>query len=83
MIAPGGVWAKRLEQAPAWIGALYAVEAQIRDENLTGQAKRERRTGLEVYRDDPDAAIDANHLDRTRCQTHRHRPEPAGDLSIA
>ena len=31
------------EQALAWIGALYAVEAQIRDENLTGQAKRTRR----------------------------------------
>jgi transposase len=31
------------EQALEWIGALYAVEAQIRDEGLTGQAKRARR----------------------------------------
>jgi len=31
------------EQALEWIGALYAVEAQIRDEELTGQAKRARR----------------------------------------
>jgi len=93
------------EQALAWIGALYTVEAQIRDEHLTGQAKRarrqkqakpvvdrffkwidkqfdgngflpsspflsalayirERRTGLEVYLDDPDVAIDTNHLER-------------------
>jgi hypothetical protein len=93
------------EQALAWIGELYAVEAHIRDENLTGPAKRarrqeqarpvvdrlfkwidkqfeshgflpsspflsalaymrERRTGLEVYLDDPDVAIDTNHLER-------------------
>ena len=93
------------EQALTWIGALYAVETKIRDENLTGQAKRarrqeqarpvvdrffkwidkqfeangflpsspflsalayirERRTGLEVYLDDPDVAIDTNHLER-------------------
>jgi hypothetical protein len=31
------------EQALNWIGALYAVEAQIRDHNLTGQAKRKLR----------------------------------------
>ena len=93
------------EQALDWIGALYAVEAQIRDEGLTGQAKRarrqqqakpvvsrlfnwidaqfekqgflpsspflgalayirERRVGLSVYLDDPDVAIDTNHLER-------------------
>jgi hypothetical protein len=93
------------EQALAWIGALYAVEAQIREENLTGPARRarrqeqarpvadrfiqwidkqfdsngfllsspflsalayirERRAGLEVYLDDPDVAIDTNHLER-------------------
>lgn len=93
------------EQALAWIGELYAVEAQIRDENLSGAAKRarrqqqsrpvtdrffkwidkqfdshgflpsspflsalayirERRAGLEVYLDDPDVAIDTNHLER-------------------
>lgn len=93
------------EQALEWIGALYAVEAQIREEHLTGQAKRarrqeqakpvtdrffkwidkqfdshgflpsspflsalayirERRAGLEVYLDDPDVAIDTNHLER-------------------
>lgn len=92
-------------QALEWIGALYTVEAHIREENLTGQAKRarrqeqakpvvdrffkwvdkqfdaqgflpsspflsalayirERRTGLEVYLDDPDVAIDTNHLER-------------------
>jgi transposase len=93
------------EQALTWIGSLYAVEATIRDEHLTGSAKRarrqeqakpiverffkwidkqfdaqgflpsspflsalayirERRTGLEVYLDDPDVAIDTNHLER-------------------
>jgi len=26
-----------------WIGALYAFETKIRDESLTGQAKRARR----------------------------------------
>lgn len=93
------------EQALEWIGALYAVEAQIREDNLTGPAKRarrqeqakpvtdrffkwidkqfdshgflpsspflsalayirERRAGLEVYLDDPDVAIDTNHLER-------------------
>jgi transposase len=93
------------EQALASIGALYAIEAKIRDENLMGPAKRvrrqeqakpivecffkwidkqfdsngflpsspflsalayirERRTGLEVYLDDPDVAIDTNHLER-------------------
>jgi len=87
------------------IGALYAVEAQIRDGQLTGEAKRalrqekarpvldrffawieqqfeqqgflpsspflgalsyirERRTALSVYLDDPDVAIDTNHLER-------------------
>jgi hypothetical protein len=93
------------EQALTWIGALYAIEAQIPDAQLTGTAKhahrqerakpivdrfftwidqqfnrrsflpsspflsalayiRERRTGLEAYLDDPDVAIDANHLER-------------------
>lgn len=93
------------EQALAWIGTLYEVETKIREENLTGQAKRarrqeqakpvadrffkwidkqfeangflpsspflsalayirERRPGLEVYLDDPDVAIDTNHLER-------------------
>jgi transposase len=93
------------DQALEWIGAMYAVEAQIRDEQLTGAAKRarrqerarpiverlfkwidkqfeshgflpsspflaalsyirERRVGLEVYLDDPDVAIDTNHLER-------------------
>ena len=93
------------ERALEWIGALYAVEAQIREEQLTGQAKRvrrqeqakpivarlfawidqqfaaqgflpsspllaalsyirERRAGLSVYLDDPDVAIDTNHLER-------------------
>lgn len=87
------------------IGALYAVEAQIRVEQLTGAAKqarrqeqarpvvqrlfvwidrqfeshgflpsspflgalayiRERRDGLSVYLDDPEVAIDTNHLER-------------------
>ena len=31
------------DQALEWIGALYGVEAQIRDEELTGPAKRARR----------------------------------------
>jgi len=31
------------EQALDWIGALYAVEADIRDDGLTGEAKRARR----------------------------------------
>lgn len=93
------------EQALNWIGALYAVEKQIRDEELVGDAKRalrqtqakpivdrfftwidqqfdqqgflpsspflgalayirERRAGLSVYLDDPDVAIDTNHLER-------------------
>lgn len=102
--------AQQMEPEPAnqmldWIGALYAVESQIRDENLTGNAKRarrqqqskpiaerlfkwidtqfekqgflpsspflaalayirERRVGLSVYLDDPDVAIDTNHLER-------------------
>ena len=102
--------AQDIEPGPAgqvleWIGALYAVEAQIRDRGLTGPAKRahrlahakpvadrffawidkqfdalgflpsspfisalaylrERRAGLEVYLDDPDVAIDTNHLER-------------------
>ena len=102
--------AQQMEPEPAnqmldWIGALYAVESQIRDENLTGNAKRarrqqqskpiterlfkwidtqfekqgflpsspflgalayirERRAGLSVYLDDPDVAIDTNHLER-------------------
>ena len=92
-------------QALEAIGALYAIEAQIRDQGLTGAAKRahrlahakpvadrffawidkqfaglgflpsspfisalayirERRVGLEVYLDDPDVAIDTNHLER-------------------
>jgi len=87
------------------IGALYAVETQIRDEQLMGEAKRalrqekarpvldrffawieqqfaqqgflpsspflgalayirERRAALSVYLDDPDVAIDTNHLER-------------------
>jgi transposase len=92
-------------QALQAIGALYAVEAAIAEQELTGQAKRayrlahakpvaerffawidqqfaalgflpsspfisalayirERRIGLEVYLDDPDVAIDTNHLER-------------------
>ena len=92
-------------QALEAMGALYAVEAAIRDQVLTGSAKRayrlahakpvaerffawidtqfvalgflpsspfmaalayirERRAGLEVYLDDPDVAIDTNHLER-------------------
>lgn len=92
-------------QALDWIGKLYAVEAQIRAQDLRGPAKRalrqakskqvvedlfawidkqfaalgflpsnpfiaalgymrERRAGLEVYLDDPDVAIDTNHLER-------------------
>jgi|GEM_PF-2036851 len=92
-------------QALDWIGALYAIETQIRDEGLAGNAKcahrqeqakpivdrfftwidqqfdrqgflpsspflgalayiRERRAGLSVYLDDPDVAIDTNHLER-------------------
>ena len=92
-------------QALEAIGALYTVEAAIREQALTGQAKRayrlahakpvaerffawidkqfaalgflpsspfiaalayirERRAGLEVYLDDPDVAIDTNHLER-------------------
>ena len=88
-----------------YIVALYAVEAQIRERELTGDAKRdyrqqhtkpmlnrffnlideqfykhgflpsspflgalsyirERRVGLSVYLDDPDVAIDTNHLER-------------------
>lgn len=31
------------DQALEWIGALYAVEAKIRDDGLTGEAKRARR----------------------------------------
>lgn len=102
--------AQDMEPEPAnqmldWIGSLYAVESQIREENLTGNAKRdrrqeqarpilehlfqwidiqfekqgflpsspflgalayirERRAGLSVYLDDPDVAIDTNHLER-------------------
>jgi len=93
------------KEAIATIGALYAVEAQIRDRQLTGEAKRalrqekarpvleqffawierqfeqqgflpsspflgalsyirERRAALSVYLDDPDVAIDTNHLER-------------------
>ena len=92
-------------QALDWIGELYAVEAQLREQDLRGPAKRalrqekskpvterlfawideqfaaqgflpsspfiaalsyirERRAGLEVYLDDPDVAIDTNHLER-------------------
>jgi len=92
-------------QALDWIGALYAIETQIRDEGLVGNAKcahcqeqakpivdhfftwidqqvdrqgflpsspflgelvyiRERRVGLSVYLDDPEVAIDTNHLER-------------------
>ena len=95
----------RAGQALESIGALYAVEAEIREQGLTGSAKRahrlayakpvadrffawidkqfaalgflpsspfisalayirERRVGLEVYLDDPDVAIDTNHLER-------------------
>ena len=93
------------KEALASIGALYAVETQIRDSQLTGEAKRalrqekagpvleqffawierqfeqqgflpsspflgalayirERRAALSVYLDDPDVAIDTNHLER-------------------
>jgi len=93
------------KQALDWIGKLYAVEAQIREQDLRGPAKRalrqgqskamterlfawidqqfaalgflpsspfigalgyirERRAGLEVYLDDPEVAIDTNHLER-------------------
>ena len=96
---------QRAEEALERIGALYAVEAQIREQGLKGQAKlalrtehakpvvdrffawvdkqfeaqgflpsnpflsalayiRERREGLEVYLNDPDVAIDTNHLER-------------------
>lgn len=96
---------ERAEQALGMIGALYAVEAAIREDKLTGKAKRdlrlkqavpmvqqfftwvdkqfeaqgllpsspfvkalayarERREGLEVYLNDPDVAIDTNHLER-------------------
>ena len=93
------------DQALDYIGALYAVEDQIRDKQLNGEAKqqmrqlharpvlerffnwidrqfdkhgflpsspflgalayiRERRVGLSVYLDDPEVAIDTNHLER-------------------
>jgi transposase len=95
----------RAELALEMIGALYAVEERIRDQELTGEAKRkmrqadakpvvtrifdwidkqfesqgflpsspfmlalayirERRDALSVYLDDPDVAIDTNHLER-------------------
>jgi len=102
--------AQDIEPGPAGealdaIGALYAVEVAIREQALTGPAKRayrlahakpvaerffawidkqfaalgflpsspfiaalayirERRIGLSVYLDDPDVAIDTNHLER-------------------
>ena len=87
------------------IGALYAIEAEICNQGLSGEAKRaerqsrakpvvttffkwvdatferhgllpsnpmmkalayvrERKDGLQVYLDDPDVAIDTNHLER-------------------
>jgi transposase len=96
---------ERAEQALEMIGALYAIEAKIRELALTGAAKRalriadakpivdrffrwvdqqferqgflpsspltaalayarERRDGLEIYLNDPDVAIDTNHLER-------------------
>lgn len=96
---------ERSQEALEMIGALYAVEARIREQELTGtdkrtvrqeQAKpqvdcffawidrqferqgllpssplttalayaRERREGLQVYLDDPEVAIDTNHLER-------------------
>jgi transposase len=95
----------RAEQALSIIGALYAIEEKIRDQQLSGEAKRalrmaeakplvdqffewvgkafesqgllpsspltkalayarDRREGLEVYLNDPDVAIDTNHLER-------------------
>ena len=95
----------RAAQALEMIGVLYATEATIRAQQLSGQAKltlrlaqakpvvdqffrwvdrqfevqgllpsnpllaalayaRERREGLEVYLNDPDVAIDTNHLER-------------------
>ncbi|TAL89567.1 MAG: IS66 family transposase [Candidimonas sp.] len=102
--------ARDIEPAPAdtalaYIAALYDAEAHIRNNELSGAAKRawrqaqakpvaqrlfkwidkhfeaqgflpsspftkalnyirERRAGLEVYLDDPDVAIDTNHLER-------------------
>jgi transposase len=102
--------AKQIEPAQAdsalqFIAALYAVEEEIRERALTGEAKRalrqekalpiaqqffawadkqfasqgflpsspftkalvyarERQAGLMVYLDDPDVAIDTNHLER-------------------
>jgi len=96
---------QRVAQALDMIGALYAIEATIREQRLTGAATRElrlnqakpwvnkffawvdkqfeaqgllpsnpllgalayardRREGLEVYLNDPDVAIDTNHLER-------------------
>lgn len=96
---------ERSQEALDMIGALYAVEATIRERKLSGtdkrkvrqeQAKplvdrffawidrqferqgllpsspltttlaysRERREGLQAYLDDPDVAIDTNHLER-------------------
>jgi len=96
---------QRADEALERIGALYAIEAQIREQGLKSQAKlavriehakpvvdrffawvdqqfeaqgflpssqflsalayiRERREGLQVYLDDPDVAIDTNHLER-------------------
>ena len=100
-------------EALALIGAMYRHEKQIRDDTLTGAAKREyrtvhirpvveafwkwcrtscertdllpknplakalhyalqRRLGLEVFLDDPQVAIDTNHLERAL------RPIPMG-----
>jgi hypothetical protein len=104
---------ERAEAALEMIGALYAIEEKIRQQQLAGAAKRavrqaesrpivdrffnwvdqqferqgllpssplttalayagERREGLRVYLDDPDVAIDTNHLERAL------RPIPLG-----
>ena len=96
---------QRAAEALQMIGALYAIEERIREQQLSGAAKRavrieqakpvveqffnwvdkqfeaqglllsnpflvalayarERREGLEVYLNDPDVAIDTNHLER-------------------
>jgi hypothetical protein len=96
---------QRAAEALQMIGALYAIEERIREQQLCGTAKRavrmaqakpvverffswvdqqfeaqgllpsnpflgalayarERREGLEVYLNDPDVAIDTNHLER-------------------
>ena len=74
-------------EALAMIGAMYGPEKQIRTDGLAGDDKRayrhsplakalnyalERRSGLEVFLDAPDVAIDTNHLERAL------RPIPLG-----